>query len=186
MDAGVDQLGTTRLTLRRFTLDDEALLYALNSDPNVMRHLGGPMTAEVNRSMLEGRILRYYEQHPGLGVWATCLRDTGRCVGFHLLNHVQGEELIQVGYRLFESDWGKGYATEMSIALLRYGFNTLKLPMLMANAALDNKASQHALLKSGLHRQGERAFAHPAYAAFGPMAYFERDRAEWLAEFGAL
>ncbi len=184
MDAGLDQLETQRLKLRRFTPEDEALLYTLNSNPNVMRHLGGPMSAEANRSMLEGRILGYYEQHPGLGVWATCLRDTDRCVGFHLLNHVQGESLIQVGYRLFEADWGKGYATEMSIALLRYGFTTLGLPLLMANAALDNQASQHALLKSGLHRQGERAFAHPAYAPFGPLAYFERRSADWLAQFG--
>ncbi|MES2883175.1 MAG: GNAT family N-acetyltransferase [Pseudomonadota bacterium] len=184
MDAGLDHLETARLTLRRFTLEDEPLMFALNSDANVMRHLGGPMGAEANRAMLEGRILRYYEEHPGLGVWATCLRDTGRCVGFHLLNHVQGESLIQVGYRLFEADWGKGYATEMSVALLRYGFTRLGLPMLMANAALENKASQHALLKSGLHRQGERAFSHPAYAAFGPMAYFERHGADWLAEFG--
>lgn len=183
MDAGLDHLQTARLTLRRFTLDDEALLCALNSDVNVMRHLGGPVSAENNRAMLEGRILRYYDEHPGLGVWATCLRDGGRCVGFHLLNHVQGDSLIQVGYRLFEADWGKGYATEMSIALLRYGFTTLRLPMLMANAALDNKASQHALLKSGLLRKGERAFAHPAYAPFGPMAYFERDANEWLAAF---
>lgn len=184
MDAGLDHLQTERLTLRRFTLEDEALMFALNSDAKVMRHLGGPMGAEENRTMLENRILRYYEQHPGLGVWATCLRDTGRCVGFHLLNHVQGESLIQVGYRLFEADWGKGYATEMSIALLRYGFTTLGLPLLVANAALDNRASQHALLKSGLHRKGERAFAHPAYAAFGLLAYFERGRGDWLAEFG--
>ncbi|MNC93002.1 hypothetical protein D3C83_95350 [compost metagenome] len=50
----------------------------------------------------------------------------------------------------------------------------------MAN--LDNYASQNVLLKIGLHRNGERAFPHPAYAAAGPMAWFERDREDWLAE----
>ncbi len=184
-NAGLEQVATARLTLRRFTLDDEAMLYRLNSDVNVMRYLGGPMTREANRTMLENRILRYYDEHPDLGVWATCLRDDNRCVGFHLLNHVQGEQLIQVGYRLFEPDWGFGYATEMSIALLRYGFTTLKLPTLMANAHLDNRASQHTLLKAGLHRKGERNFAHPVYAAFGPLAYFERDAPDWLAQFGS-
>jgi len=182
-DAGFDHLETARLRLRRFTRDDEALLYRLNSDAKVMRYLGGPMTPEANRTMLEGRLLRYYEDHPGLGAWATCERDTGRCVGFHLLNHVQGERLIQVGYRLFEADWGKGYATEMSIALLHYGFTVLNLPLIMANAHRDNLASQRALLKSGLHRKGERLFEHPAYQSFGPLAYFERSREDWLAAF---
>lgn len=36
------------------------------------------------------------------------------------------------------------------------------------------------LLKAGLLRRGERSFAHPAYQQ-GPLAYFERDAADWLA-----
>ena len=46
---------------------------------------------------------------------------------------------------------------------------------------LDNLASQRVLLKAGLERKGERAFAHPAYAASGPMAWFESQRDAWLA-----
>ena len=183
-DAGLDGLETARLKLRRFTLDDEALLYRLNSSPAVMRYLGGAMSAESNRTMLQGRMLRYYDEHPGLGAWATCERGSGRCIGFHLLNHVQGETLIQVGYRLFEADWGRGYATEMSLALLRYGFVDLGLDTITANAHLDNVGSQQVLLKSGLRRQANRAFSHPAYAGFGELAHFERERDDWLTEFG--
>ena len=97
-----------------------------------------------------------------------------------------GEEMIQVGYRLFEADWGKGYATEMTIALLRYGFAVLRFPKLTANADLRNHDSQKVLLKSGLHRKGERVLTHPMYASYGasgPVAHFERDAADWLAEF---
>lgn len=184
-DAGLDGLESARLRLRRFTLADESLLLRLNSGENVMRHLGGPISAAANLAMLKTRILSYYEEHPGLGVWATMERGTGRCVGFHLLNHVQGESLIQVGYRLFEDDWGKGYATEMSIALLRYGYTVLGLPLLMANTHRDNLASQHVLRKCGLHHKGERLFSHPAYIDFGPLSYFERKAEDWLQEFGA-
>ncbi len=97
-DAG-DGLSTARLRLRRYTSDDLAGLVRLNSDPEVMRYLGGIASPEKTRTMLENRILHYYDANPGLGVWATLLRDSGECVGFHLLNHVQGETLIQVGYR---------------------------------------------------------------------------------------
>ena len=51
----------------------------------------------------------------------------------------------------------------------------------MAN--VENSASQRVLLKIGLERRGERAFPHPAYASEGAMAWFERDAADWLAQF---
>lgn len=180
-DAG-DGLRTARLQLRRYTAADLPELIALNGDPEVMRWLGGPASADDTAKMLETRILAYYAKHPGLGVWATIERASGTSVGFHLLNHVQGEALIQVGYRLHRRYWGLGYATEMSRALLHYGYVRLGLRSLMANTHPDNHASQQVLLKCGLHRCGERLFPHPAYAAFGPLAYFERSAADWLAE----
>ena len=184
-DAG-DGLLSERLSLRRFTLADLPLLTELNADPEVMRYLGGVNSPQQTRTMLEGRIIEYYGAHPGLGVWATLLRDSGECIGFHLLNHIQGEKHIQVGYRLFRRHWGLGYATEMSLALLRYGYTQLGLPTIVAIADLENHASQRALLKSGLHRRGERSFPHPAYAAFGPLAWFERCAQDWLAEHKAI
>ncbi|MDB5988067.1 MAG: N-acetyltransferase [Nevskia sp.] len=183
-DAG-EGLCTARLRLRRFTPNDLPLLDRLNSDIEVMRYLGGTATLDATRVVLHDRILRYYDEHPGLGVWASLLRESQECIGFHLLNHVQGETLIQVGYRLFPQFWGQGYATEMSLALLHYGFAHKRLPTLTANAHLDNHASQRVLLKCGLRRKGERTFAHPAYAAYANVAYFERDAAGWLAEYDA-
>ncbi|WP_428309588.1 GNAT family N-acetyltransferase [Hydrocarboniphaga sp.] len=178
-DAGTG-LSTPRLLLRRFTLADLDLLDRLNSDAEVMRHLGGVASRADTQAMLEGRMLRYYDEHPGLGVWATIERRSGACIGFHLLNHIRGEQHIQVGYRLFPGYWGRGYATEMSIALLRYGFATLGLDTITAITAPDNFGSQSVLLKSGLRRNGERAFAHPSYADWGAMPWFERNAADWL------
>src|SRR6185503_12935614 len=109
---------------------------------------------------------------------------TGARVGFHLLNHIRGESIIQIGFTLETSAWGKGFGTEMAAAVLRYGFLDLKLPRIAGMANLENLASQRVLLKIGLERRGERAFAHPDYASEGPMAWFERDAADWRAERG--
>jgi len=174
-------LTTDRLVLRRFTWEDLDLLDRLQSDPEVMRHVGGIKTRAQTEAQLESRILDYYEQYPGLGMWATLERATGACIGTHLLNHIQGETYIQVGYVLFSQYWGRGYATEMTVALLRYGFTELALPEIFAITDLPNVASQHVLLKAGLERKGERFFAHPAYAASGPLAWFEGHAARWLA-----
>jgi len=181
-DAGLDGLMTERLRLRRFSLADTALLQRLNSDPAVMRYLGGVEAAEDTRAMLEGRILAYYDEHPGLGVWATLERRSGECIGFHLLNHIRGETLIQVGYRLFPPFWGSGYATEMTVALLRYGYTDLGLESICAITHPENFGSQRVLLKSGLERRGERGFSHPSYAPYGAMPFFEREAEHWLRE----
>jgi RimJ/RimL family protein N-acetyltransferase len=172
---------TDRLTLRRFTPQDLDLLHELYSDPEVMRYVGGVKTREQTESGLKTRVLEYYERFPGLGMWATLERATGACIGTHLLNHIQGEKVIQVGYVLFSRFWGRGYATEMTMALLRYGFTTLALPEINAITDRPNVVSQRVLLKAGLERKGERSFAHPSYAASGPLAWFEADAARWLA-----
>ena len=172
---------TARLTLRRFTADDIDVLHRLYSDPDVARHVGGTKTREQAQEMLDQRILAYYDANPGLGVWMTLERASGACVGMHLLNNIQGETHIQVGYVLFKHYWGRGYATEMSIALLRHGFTAAGLEQIVAITDLANADSQRVLLKAGLQRRGERRFAHPAYAAQGPLAWFEADREDWLA-----
>ena len=181
-DAG-DGLVTARLKLRRFAAADLPWLAALYADPDVAGPIGGTKTEDQCREMLEKRILAYYEEYPGLGIWLTCTHS-GERVGFHLLNHIQGESLIQVGYAMLKAHWGRGYATEMCRALLRYGAAVRGLDTLLAIANPDNHASHQVLLKSGLQRKGERYFAHPAYAP-GTLAYFERGAAEWLAEFAA-
>jgi ribosomal-protein-alanine N-acetyltransferase len=182
MSAADFWLVTERLGLRRFTSSDTDWLAELYSDPEVTRYIGGTKDREQAEQLLNIRCLQYYDEHPGLGIWLTVERSTGTRVGFHLLNHIQGESLIQIGFTLVKQAWGRGIGTEMGTALLRYAFVELSLPRLVAIANLDNRASQRVLLKIGLHRHGERAFPHPAYASAGPMAWFERDAVDWLAE----
>ena len=177
---------TPRLTLRRFTLDDFELLVRLHADPEVMQYAGGVKNREQTEEVLRVRILEYYERFPGLGIWATIERSTGVCCGTHLLNHIRGESMIQLGYLLFPEFWGRGYATEMSIAVLRYGFADRKLPRIHALTDQENVPSQQVLLKAGLHRQPDRTFADPSYQGRKPFAFFERSAEEWLEEDRAL
>jgi RimJ/RimL family protein N-acetyltransferase len=179
-------LETDRLALRRFTAKDYDWLVALYSDAEVMRYGGGVKSAEQVDATMRERILDYYDTHPGLGVWQTVERATGTPIGFHVLNNIQGESIIQVGYFLLKPAWGRGYATEMARALLRYGFVELGLVRIAGMAEHGNVASHRVLTKIGLRQNGERAFPHPAYAQVGPMAWFEREATEWLAEHGTL
>jgi RimJ/RimL family protein N-acetyltransferase len=172
-------LTTERLALRRFKPEDLDWLAALYADHDVARFLGGVKNRSDVEAFLKARILDYYDAHPGLGIWMTLERLTGAAVGFHLLNHIRGESIVQVGFTLARSAWGRGYATEMAEAVLRYGFHDLELPRIAGMTGLSNHASQNVLLKIGLERRGERVFSHPDYAAEGAMAWFECERADW-------
>jgi ribosomal-protein-alanine N-acetyltransferase len=184
-DAGC-WLATRRLALRRFTDADFDWFAALYGDADVTRHLGGVKSRSDARAFFESRILRYYEEHPGLGMWITLQVSDGQQIGFHLLNHIRGESIVQVGFTIAKPVWGMGYATEMAEALLRYGFVDLQLPRIAAMANRDNLASQRVLAKVGLERRGERAFSHPDYASAGPMAWFEREAGDWLTDHPAV
>src|ERR1051326_3730005 len=97
------------------------------------------------------------------------------------LNEMRGETLVQLGFRFLRLHWGNGLATEMGIAVLRYGFVDLGLPLIVAVTMPANGASMRAIQKCGLHPQGLRIFPHPKYAKYGALAYFERKAEDWLA-----
>jgi hypothetical protein len=78
-------LTTERLALWRFTPGDLDWLAELYSDRDVTRYLGGVKDRAKAEEHLNTRILQYYDEHPGLGIWMTVERATGTCLGFHLL-----------------------------------------------------------------------------------------------------
>lgn len=179
-------LETERLALRRFTADDLDCFAALYADAVVARFLGGVKTRAEAADLFQRRIIDYYEAHPGLGTWMTTDRITGEPLGFHVLNYIAGETIIQVGFGLLQSAWGRGVATEGAFALLEYGFAELGFDRIAGMASHANVASLRVLEKIGLERHGERAFTHPMYAAAGPLAWFERDASAWLADHGGV
>lgn len=171
-------LRTARLSLRRFERDDLPFLCRLYGSERIARHIGGVKTETACCEMLEERILAYYASNPGLGIWLTSEIDTARPVGLHLLNHIRGETHIQVGYVLDTAFWGRGYATEMTRALVDYGFHERGLAQITAITDLANTASQRVLEKCGLRRCGERVLAHPVFRG-ELLAWFECDAQTW-------
>lgn len=60
----------------------------------------------------------------------------------------------EIYYKLIPEFWGKGYGTEVSRALIKFGFEVLKLHRVEAGVAIGNKASIRVLEKSGMLREG--------------------------------
>ena len=62
----------------------------------------------------------------------------------------------EIWYKIHSSYWGKGYATEAVKAVLRFGFETLKLHRIEAGCAIANVGSIKVLEKSGMALEGRR------------------------------
>jgi RimJ/RimL family protein N-acetyltransferase len=150
-------LETERLILRRFTEADEDKLFELNSDPAVMRYLTGgkPYSREVSQREIV-RYLTYYERFAGFGYWAAIERASGDFLGWISLKPQEGVRRdtspaeVELGYRLRQAAWGKGYATEGARALIRKGYAELGVQRVVANTMTVNIASRRVMEKVGM------------------------------------
>jgi RimJ/RimL family protein N-acetyltransferase/SAM-dependent methyltransferase len=145
-------LKTDRLLLRDFEMSDFEEVYAFRSDPNVMRYFTGETETADEVSTFLRRTAEYRAQQPQTQFrFAIVLRAENRVIGGCGLDIVdmrvrEGE----IGYHLLTSCWGQGYATEAAQALLRFGFEDLKLHRLFADCFAANGASARVMEKAGL------------------------------------
>lgn len=146
---------TERVTLRRFTSDDADLLVELDSDPAVMRFLsGGEGTPpEVVRDVILPSLLAGYERWAGrFGVFAAHETATGAFLGWFCLRPLRGgpPEEPELGYRLRREAWGRGFATEVSSALVAKAFTELGARMVWGETMALNRGSQRVMEKIGM------------------------------------
>ncbi len=148
-------LGTERLVLRRYDLDDLDRLDRLNSNTEVMRYIGdGSLrTREQTRAGIV-RTQRIYDMFPGLGFWIAEEKPKRNFVGVFALVYIPKTVEVEVGYRLTKSAWGRGLATEGARALVRYGLIELGLDRVVGLTHPDNDASKRVLMKAGLEARG--------------------------------
>ena len=101
-----------RLLLRQFTQDDAHLILSLNSDPEIVKYVHEPTlkTEEQAKKILLDIILPQYKNN--LGRWAIHTKDNMDFIGWCGLKYRPELDEIDLGYRLMQKAWGKGYATE--------------------------------------------------------------------------
>jgi RimJ/RimL family protein N-acetyltransferase len=147
-------LQTKRLQLRRVTDEDIDLLYALDGDPEVIRYtnLGGRSPLADWQNTILPHWLALYETYENRGYWIAEEKATGDFLGwFHFRPAKDAPEDTELGYRLQQSAWGQGYATEIARELVRRGFEEWGVARIIATALSANRASIRVMEKAGLH-----------------------------------
>ncbi|MBV9957576.1 MAG: GNAT family N-acetyltransferase [Acidobacteria bacterium] len=143
-------LETTRLLLRKFTMDDLDELAQLRADPSVWKYIG-----EQSRAKVEERLRYYislYEPH-GFGMWAVVHKAEARLIGWCGLVFLDETPEVEVGYGIARAYWGQGLVTEAAEAALDYGFHKIGLERIVAVALPENTASRRVMEKLGMKYQ---------------------------------
>ena len=128
------------LKVRLLKVEDFKQFYLLQSNPEVLKYtvVNPNPTREGIFAELQNLIRGYTNPDNHLRVWA--IEDqSGDFIGTCAL--VKGECDYEIGYRILPDYWGRGYGTELCSVLLKYGFEVLKLPRIVAVAAKPNIAS---------------------------------------------
>jgi len=144
----VTLLQTQRMILSPCTSADRDDFISLEQDPAVMRYLNGgyPVDADFideNSPFLMPRGLEPY-------VWTARNRINNNFIGWFCL-WPDGERVAELGYRLAQSTWGQGFATEGAKELLNWGFETGLYDRITATTLTVNLASRRVMEKIGLH-----------------------------------
>jgi RimJ/RimL family protein N-acetyltransferase len=147
---------TERLLLRPYDVTDVDAVYAYQRLPEVHRY---QYTEALTRAEVEDLVARRAEMRalaePGQALALVAgLAETGELVGdcvlfWHSKEHQQGE----VGYVINPAYHGRGLATEMTGALLRLGFDALRLHRITGRLDARNIASARVLERAGMRRE---------------------------------
>jgi len=139
-----------RLRLVPFAEDDYQNLRELHSDPEVNRYLSaGP--AIMSPEEVQRRLRNYIGDHrlTGISKWKLETRD-GEMVGRAGFTWMKDPDGYELGYSLKQVAWGRGYATEITRALVAWFFENTDETHLLAYAVREHAASLRVMQKAGM------------------------------------
>jgi [ribosomal protein S5]-alanine N-acetyltransferase len=85
----------------------------------------------------------------------------------------------EIGYWIAPEQWGQGYATEASRALITYAFDTLKLHRVEAKHFARNPASGRVMQKLGMRHEGTHRDAYVRWGKFEDAVVYAVLASEW-------
>ena len=157
MSLHFDPIFTDRLVIRDLVDEDWRGVHAYASDPEVVRYMPfGPNTEQESRDFV-ARAIAEQQVDPRVNyALALALRETGAFIGGASVGGEVGFPGgdIGLGYCLDRGVWGKGYATEATLALIDFAFEKLGAHRVHAGCDTRNAASARVLEKVGMQHEG--------------------------------
>lgn len=155
MSGGV-RLQTRRLRLRSWRLSDPERFAAACNTKTVMRWLGGLQSA--SELLADVSYFMASEASDGFTFWVVERRSDYQFLGFCGLVKIPDFDCpfkgsVEIGWRLRQSAWRRGYGFEAASAVLRYAFSELGAREIVSRTAKANTASKALMRKLGMTRR---------------------------------
>jgi len=150
------QLETNRLILREMTFDDvEFYFHHFNNEKIVKGScFPGPKSLEAAREELQRYCISPFKENSGIR-WGIVRKGydelMGTC-GYYDWNKTARR--AEIGYDLDPAYWGKGIMTEVLCAVLKYGFERMKLNRIQAIIDSGNSRSMKLVCRLGFKKEG--------------------------------
>ena len=180
---------TSRLILRPCREEDRDLFYELSSDPAVLAFF--PFRRSRADADTVFTMIRSIVPEPGFDLLVMALKQSGEAIGLCGLSKPQLEpylpkDAVEIGWRMSARHWRNGYATEAGLALLRHGFETLKLDEILSIAVHDNRRALAVMRRIGMHPDPAIDFDHPQIPDTHPQlrrhVVYRLRAAEWRSQ----
>jgi len=157
---------TERLGLRNWKDSDLKAMTALNKDPKVMQYF--PSMPDEAATLAYIKRMQAQFAKTQYCYFAAEILATQEFIGFIGLMYQDYEAeftpCVDIGWRLKQTAWGKGYATEGAKTCLDYAFNNLKIDTIYSVAPLVNTPSISVMKKIGMSLSS--TFKHPKLGNF--------------------
>jgi RimJ/RimL family protein N-acetyltransferase len=148
-------LAGSRVGLRAPRTADADALFAVFSDPAVMRYWSRPPMTE--RAEAEAQLARWdagFASRGGIS-WAITLGEADEALGSCSLFRIDPDHRrAEIGYVLRADHWGRGLALEAASLLLDWAFGPLDLHRVEADVDPRNAASLRLLHRLGFASEG--------------------------------
>jgi ribosomal-protein-alanine N-acetyltransferase len=145
-------LQTNRCNLRAPCTEDRKQFFALNSNPEVRRYLGGLRSdAQINERF--DLLL-----NSTASCWVVEHKNDQKFIGIVSLSpHHEGVD-TEISYEFLPAYWGRGFATETVLKVLEYALHELRLLRVVAETQIANEKSICLLKRIGMRfdREVER------------------------------
>lgn len=148
------ELETARLIIRPFTVDDCEAFKSFMLDREVTRYLDFSEVQKTPEKVIElvSEVIASYNSATPIFSLAVINKQSGQLIGSCGFSPLEKEGEVECYYTVVRSKWGKGYATESILRLIKYGFDELNINRVVAFMSKENPASQKVAIKLGMTR----------------------------------
>ena len=136
-------IATERLFIRKFTYDDWQAVHAYTADANVMNYIPEGIFSDEDAKKF---VIENSNENPKY--FPVLLKKDQTLIGHIAFHQYFGEHTYEIGWVFNPNYYNKGYASEAAHAVLKYGFEKMKLHRIIATCQPDNIPSYRVMEKT--------------------------------------